>query len=97
MSAPRPLIGAREVAALLGRSPAWLARARRSLEAAGFPPPLLPGRWPRWDPAAIAAWQDAQMPPSLAAQRARAADPMAQAEQVLLARAMAMAPASVVE
>lgn len=97
MSTPRQLIGAREVAALLGRSPAWLARARPRLEAAGFPRPVLAGRPRRWDPAAIAAWQDAQLPPELAAQRARSADPMAQAEQVLVARALAMAPAPVEE
>jgi predicted DNA-binding transcriptional regulator AlpA len=73
----RPLLTARDVAALLGVTVSYWYRRRRALEAAGFPPPV-PALGNRWDPVAIERW--------LAAQRGEALVEPAEWEQRLAAR-----------
>jgi predicted DNA-binding transcriptional regulator AlpA len=73
----RPLLTARDVAALLGVTVSYWYRRRRALEAAGFPPPV-PALGNRWDPVAIERW--------LAAQRGEALAEPADWEQRLAAR-----------
>jgi predicted DNA-binding transcriptional regulator AlpA len=82
----RQLLTAPEVAAALGYRYGWFMKHRARLEGEhAFPPPV-DGLGLRWDPAAIGDWLDARR----AASRAAAG---AAAEDILIARARAMAAA----
>jgi predicted DNA-binding transcriptional regulator AlpA len=78
----REILTAPQVARLLARSVTWFYRNRATLEGKGFPRPV-DGLGMRWDSVAIHRWLDAQAPAAEAS-----------AEDVLIARALATAPAA---
>jgi predicted DNA-binding transcriptional regulator AlpA len=83
----RQLLTAPQVATALGYKHKWFARNRKRLEADHGFPAAVDGCGLRWDPAAIEDWLDARRKQTKVAAEAAA-------EDILIARARAMATGS---